>query len=1737
MARKRLTSLPDGLWTKLADLEAHVRKLDLVRGCGWTLAVAAISVAAGVVIDICLELSVSLRIGLLVSAGVTTSLAFVLMIWRPWRRQRSVVDLAATVERANPELQESLVSCIELYDTSIPESERGSPLMRELAARQALHAAAAIDFCGAVSARPARRMLITSLLAWSLLLAPLAFPSSYRLLLARFFSPWQNLDRVASFWFDVDQGDRVVVRGSDVTIAARPRGDAQELPETVTLNWVDASGEVDSRRLDLDPESGLYTTTIPHVMQGFEYHLAGAGNRSRHYRIEVVDAPAVATFSLEIQPPAYTGQPAKVLDGPTGDIGVLERSQLQWKLTFNKPLRSAEIVWLKDTITQDPLKPGSPEHGDPGRKNAENLADAETESVELQLADDGLSARWQTMAEMSSRFWFVVRDEYDLKNESEPPRHLIVVADLAPVLKLSRPVSDVAQPSDTIPIPVQATDDIGLATLELHYEVDRLRKGIVQCPLAELGKTEVTHTFSMSLTDLYLKDNEVVSYRVRATDERPVPGPNETWSERFVIRIDSKAKPPGTTELAAEQQQLQDQLKQLRKETAENQTEIANLKQQAEAAEKDPQAVDRGQARQDQEALEKATDLLEKLQTRLEQLAAALQQHPLFANLTETARQLAEEEFAKAKTSLNQAEEAKAEKRAQPLSEAANQLAQADQKLAAMEGKFENLAKLERDLLELNRLAANADQLAERLRDLDERKQKPAPAGETPDEKKRREEIQQVEEKQLLTQQQELAKKADDLLKRQPELQQSALQNQLQQLAKLTQKVQDLAQPQRQIVENLQAAAKDSAEKNQDLIEQQQALQQQTEKLQSEIAAAKPQETPLPDPIDPAKLEQALAALKAGNFGAAAKAEAELAKQLEKLEQDLRKQGDLQAADSKPMNPQEFARTQAERAQNLADQQSKAAQAAQAAVQKDKQVTSEQAKLDQEQLKKRQEELQKLDAGKSQEAKDHAVETLQKAAEKQQAVTEQAKMSPATSGEPATKNPSGNSEELAKATPPKQGADVPQSEKPKPEAVKPGTDSAKAIADEKTASQAATKTETKSGPNEKLETLQKENAAAQQAAAESLKKLAQEMRQNAPETGKKPETGEKPGSEKNPSKSELALNDQPKATSEKPKGASPMPVGTTEDAQKPKSAGGKETNSTAAPSKLPDSNSANPEKPAGKEPVEKGPQAASDSAAEEAKQLAQAARDLQKRVEQAQQAQNSAPQKQQQEKLSDTLRGLNEQLQEAQERANRLSQEQPGSSESKVGQTKHGQSKPEQTKSQSAVSGPDSEAEAGKRAGAANVPGSKSDKTQAEQKASGTGSNKKPEAGGKLSSVPGTAQSQQQAVKQAQQAMEDALQQLQQGNIEQSAKSGQKAADALEQLAGTPSEDQSKSSAKLESKPESRAPNEGAGQPANEPQIPAAAANQVAKALEQLGNESPSKPTPETAMESKPGSSAAADKSKDPIPGQKSSSPMRSEELASKSAGQAESKDAPGQQSPMSSGKNQTDKNQTENSQPGEKSAAGQPMTGEGNQAPSGSPGSSRAEKKSAGKPVGSSAQKGANPGQKEAVYGPSGAGTGTASESGGAPGNSGTPKQPTSPLQSAAQRLQAASQALKQAAAQVQKPGKNASSQASNSTGSGQGGGPHDAAEPQSEEGSGTASQGQQPHANPAAEGQLENPDSQLQKLKRRMAGRKWGELPGTLQTEILQASQKKPNSEYGDLIRQYFKEIAKSQPVAPQK
>jgi hypothetical protein len=80
----------------------------------------------------------------------------------------------------------------------------------------------------------------------------------------------------------------------------------------------------------------------------------------------------------------------------------------------------------------------------------------------------------------------------------------------------------------------------------------------------------------------------------------------------------------------------------------------------------------------------------------------------------------------------------------------------------------------------------------------------------------------------------------------------------------------------------------------------------------------------------------------------------------------------------------------------------------------------------------------------------------------------------------------------------------------------------------------------------------------------------------------------------------------------------------------------------------------------------------------------------------------------------------------------------------------------------------------------------------------------------------------------------------------------------------------------------------------------------------------------------------------------------------------------------------------------------------------------------------------------------------------------------------------------------------------------------------------------GEQPGGTGGANGAGSRADGPLdpatldQELER-LSARQWGQLPGHLRTEILQAARKKGNADYERLIKLYFEEIARTQPPEP--
>jgi hypothetical protein len=139
--------------------------------------------------------------------------------------------------------------------------------------------------------------------------------------------------------------------------------------------------------------------------------------------------------------------------------------------------------------------------------------------------------------------------------------------------------------------------------------------------------------------------------------------------------------------------------------------------------------------------------------------------------------------------------------------------------------------------------------------------------------------------------------------------------------------------------------------------------------------------------------------------------------------------------------------------------------------------------------------------------------------------------------------------------------------------------------------------------------------------------------------------------------------------------------------------------------------------------------------------------------------------------------------------------------------------------------------------------------------------------------------------------------------------------------------------------------------------------------------------------------------------------------------------------------------------------------------------------------------------------------GEGAGEKSGSPGGEAGEGESAQAGEPSASQMLKQGAQALRQAASQLQlRPGSSKNSQM--------------AGQP------GQPGEGQKGGQQGGGRGANERPRIvDMQTHLKNLSARNWGQLPGTLQTEILQSTRKRPDGEYARLIRLYFEDISRAQ------
>ena len=929
---QQAAQLPSRVTEELRRLEGRIRSLSVLSGLA--IAIVAMVIVAGVAfaLDYWLDLSAASRwvaLGTLIATGVGLGLFGL----RRLLFRVPLPELAAAVEEKHPEFGERLLSLVEFSQAGVEEKDKGSVMMRALLERETLKLVTPADFTDVVDHQRASWRAIAACVAMVMLLVPfLIWKDSYRLLWARLLTPWNNFDRPSNLFFEIPNGDRVVPRGEDAKLLAIAnwRNQQPEPIQEVRLNWAFDGASSENRRMAWDEAANAYSMSLSAVQQGFRYSVSSPGAKSREYQIRVEDRPAITSLNIDVQPPAYTGLPAEQYTAAVLEILAFEHSQVSMQLSLNKPVQHLDLVWLDlESVNR----------ADVGR--AAQAADDAPEGLVLApggaplvipahltgkfpgwviraiesgvLGADKKSAAFAFAADRPGRFVLHAIDEFGLDNAKEPIRSIDLRTDQPPAVDFAD-VNDqgTAKPDEIIEVPIYATDDVGLAALELHIKSFPEGKSlkVISVAAERLGTKELAEGFAVNLAEFGLLAEDVISLRARAADERAVPGPNETWTHERLVRIKSDSLPYGFEAIAAEREEWKALLEQLRNEVIANRTEVQDMQRSVEQAKNENKPFDRDS--QVPRLAEVQLDIADKAM----QLAALLEDHPLFEKLAPVLKQVSMDDALPAAEKTGQVPQTPdLAAKDEALKQATTELNEAEAKLTGLQAKFDQQAALERDLFELQRLANRTEQLAkdtETYEDQRDAAQTPeaertpdSPQALTPEER-------QKQKDQLLNRHQSLSQDLNQLLEKRPELLTAAQEALLKQLQELFDQAAELANREDKLGAALAKEAQKAAEQLSPQQQKQQALQQKAEALAAEQELQQDQK--IAKPLDLKEFDKVLDEMRSGDAELAAEAQRQAAEDLEKLADALERNADL------PADPQAAAKELANRERQLKDQ-------------------------------------------------------------------------------------------------------------------------------------------------------------------------------------------------------------------------------------------------------------------------------------------------------------------------------------------------------------------------------------------------------------------------------------------------------------------------------------------------------------------------------------------------------------------------------------------------------------------------------------------------------------------------------------------------------------------------------------------------------------------------------------------------------------------------------------------------
>ncbi len=590
--------LPRPIDRKLRGLRAHLRRIDAMLGLTRTAMALAAFAGSTFVLDRLLDLPVPFR-AVLLALGVTAA-AFV--VWRhllrPLSVRRTDDEVALLVERAHPELNDELISAVQLSRAlgrgGRAAAEAAHVVQSEEMVQEVVAGAAAkterIDFGRVADTRGVRRLVLLTLVvlglggafAWKRERDARSWFE--RAILLR-DTPWPRTVEL-----DVSVSAKVVAKGDDVTVVAQVLRGA---PSRVAIHPVfEGTGRGDE--IAMAHVRGEWTATVDNVNEPFRFYVEGGDYKSRWLEVQVRARPKLEEIRVWLVHPPYTG----IADTPAGEplrdgnLKVPGGTLVRYEARATEPLKVAEVGFsAPQAIGEDLEAPAIVAAGEAGADPALAAAAGEARLVRgaFRVKD---STAWTVRLVSREGFESPVAAQYQIR----------AIPDKLPDVRIVKPGrnKDVARRA-AVDLRVEVRDDYMPKAAALVYAVSGPKRGggagapapeETRVPLAGLpspdGAKSVTLDRRFDLEPIGLEPGDRVTYWVEAVDNR-APGADVTTvnaesrgrSERYVLSV------VGDDDLERQQQaalkRIRDDLVAISKEQARVKGQVEEVQAQAQS--------------------------------------------------------------------------------------------------------------------------------------------------------------------------------------------------------------------------------------------------------------------------------------------------------------------------------------------------------------------------------------------------------------------------------------------------------------------------------------------------------------------------------------------------------------------------------------------------------------------------------------------------------------------------------------------------------------------------------------------------------------------------------------------------------------------------------------------------------------------------------------------------------------------------------------------------------------------------------------------------------------------------------------------------------------------------------------------------------------------------------------------------------------------------------------------------